>query len=260
MNRYRQHKPKIIDGAIGTNLKAFPDGLIEELNITNPALVINLHKQYLAIHVDYLTTNSFNINNKTKYSINELVKASVENANKANVNHKAKILFSIGPAKSQEEYLLIIKAAAKLKFDYYLLETMIDLDEVKKIMELIKQYDHRAIFLSFVVKDKKLLDGNALTSLFSNIAFSQVKVLGINCIDKYEDIKYALDTFKNNINLPILVMPNSGNPCNGFYQFDEELFIKLSKLDYDLIDGCCGIGVNELKKIIDINNINDDLK
>lgn len=245
-------KLKFIDGAISTNLYKYYDGLVEELNIINPEIIIDLHKQYLALGVDYLTTNSFNINSKSSYEIEELVKASVMNANKAN-DDKAKILFSVGPTKTKEEYQLIIKTASKLKFDYYLLETMIDLNEVKMIMELINKYDNRTIFLSFVVKDKKLLDKNAVTSIFSNIAFSQVKALGVNCIDDYEDIKYAIETFKNNINLPVLVMPNSGNPINGQYHFDEDLFIRLSTLDYDLIGGCCGIGVNELKTIIKIN-------
>lgn len=245
-------KPKFIDGAISTNLSKYYDGLIEELNIISPELVINLHKQYLALGVDYLTTNSFNINSKSSFEIEELVKASVMNANNAN-DDKAKILFSIGPTKTKEEYQLIIKTASKLKFDYYLLETMIDLNETKMIMETIKEYDQRTIFLSFVVKDKKLLDKNSLTSIFSNIAFNQVKVLGVNCIDEFEDIKYAVETFKSNIDLPVLVMPNSGNPINGQYHFDEGLFVRLSALDYDVIGGCCGIGVDELKTIIKIN-------
>lgn len=246
------NKREYFDGAMGTLIAHFSKLPCEYMNIINPNKVLDIHKEYLKLGVSFIKTNSFNIVENNSFSIKELVNASIEIANRARADMDIKIAFSIGPAKNIETYKEIIKNCRNKKIDYYSVETMINLDEAKNIIDLIRFYDDKPIILSFVVKNKLLLDQYKLKSIFSKLNLKQVEILGVNCIDDYDDIKYALDVYKENCNLDLLVMPNSGKPedNNLSYKFDDELFIKLKKENFKYLGGCCGIDENFLKKII----------
>lgn len=247
------------DGAMGSVLNRFSNQPSAYINMTNPKIVEDIHREYLKLGIGFITTNSFNIEKNENYSISELVKASIDIANNARSKTNAKLVFSIGPCKRYETYKDIILSCKDKEFDYYLVETMVSLKEVKVILDLIREYDDKPIILSFVVKDKLLLDQNKIEDIFKKLNLSQIEAIGINCTDSFEDIKYALDVYRKNSDLKFLIMPNSGNVIvkDDFnsYEFNEDLFKKLKNETFDYLGGCCGVDSKFLRSIIEIDKL-----
>ena len=80
----------ILDGAMGTMLQKSGlklGGLPEELNFTNPDLIEDIHRQYIAAGAQVVYANTFGANrNKLKnsrFSVDEVIGKAVEIAKKA---------------------------------------------------------------------------------------------------------------------------------------------------------------------------------
>ena len=55
----------IFDGAIGTEIyrrNFFVNASFEQLSVTNPDVILDIHRQYLDAGAEVLTTNTFNAN------------------------------------------------------------------------------------------------------------------------------------------------------------------------------------------------------
>ena len=93
----------ILDGAMGTELvkKNAPMGhLPEELNITHPELIKEVHRSYLEKGTKLIYTCSFGANaykcKGSKYSVPEIITASVKNAREAAEPYGAMVGLSMG--------------------------------------------------------------------------------------------------------------------------------------------------------------------
>ena len=109
-------KVTIFDGGFGTELqkRGLKAGDIpEELNITNPEIISEIHKAYIDAGADYITTNSFGLNplklKESKYPIKDMVIAAINNAKK--YANGQKIMFDIGPLGR------LLKPLGDLSFD-----------------------------------------------------------------------------------------------------------------------------------------------
>ena len=79
-----------LDGAMGTMLQASGlklGGIPEELNITNPQLITDIHKAYINVGANIVYSNTFGANRyklqHSEYSVEEIISSAVLNAKKA---------------------------------------------------------------------------------------------------------------------------------------------------------------------------------
>ena len=56
-----QTRPLLFDGAMGTYYKAAPGVECEQANLTDPAGVLAVHREYLAAGADAVKTNTFSL-------------------------------------------------------------------------------------------------------------------------------------------------------------------------------------------------------
>ena len=94
----------ILDGAMGTMLQSRGlkiGGIPEVMNITNPEVVTDIHKEYVSAGSNIVYTNTFGANRyKMKdcgYSVEELIGAAVSNAKKACEGKESIVALDIGP-------------------------------------------------------------------------------------------------------------------------------------------------------------------
>ena len=138
----------ILDGGMGTMLQArgMKAGTIPEtLNLENPRMLIDIHKEYIKAGADIVYANTFGANRfklaKSGYSVDRIIRAGVHNAKTAvaeSENPSALVALDIGPigtlleptgTLSFEEAYEIYKEeiTAGKDADVIVLETMTDL-------------------------------------------------------------------------------------------------------------------------------------
>ena len=128
------------DGAVGTLLHSHGlQSSFEELNISDPDLIISIHKQYVAAGADVIQTNTYGANEAKlrmyglENQVTEINRAAVKLA-KASVTDRNAILGTIGGMKHigavtttdmEREFMLLEQASALLEeqVDGLLLET-----------------------------------------------------------------------------------------------------------------------------------------
>ncbi|MCL2415710.1 MAG: homocysteine S-methyltransferase family protein, partial [Defluviitaleaceae bacterium] len=152
-------KPIFFDGAVGTILQNYhsSDILSDMLNIKNPDIVMQMHKDYINAGCDIIKTNTLNANRlkleKFGLEVSQIVSAGVEIAHSAAKNsaRDVKVALTIGSLgkllapfgdldfeDAIEIFAEIIefgyRAKADAKFDMILIETMNDTYEIKAAM------------------------------------------------------------------------------------------------------------------------------
>ena len=95
----------IFDGAIGTEIyrrNFFVNASFEQLNLTAPDVILDIHHQYLKAGAEVLTTNTYNANSRrlAKFGLSEqteaINRAGVKLAREAAAG-KALVAASVGP-------------------------------------------------------------------------------------------------------------------------------------------------------------------
>ena len=149
----------ILDGAMGTMLQKSGlklGGLPEELNFTNPDLIEDIHRQYIAAGAQAVYANTFGANrNKlknSKYSVDEVIKKAVDIAKKACAGTDVLVALDVGslgrmlrPAgdmpvdEAYEMFSEVMKSGENAGADFIAIETMTDLTEAKTALLAAKE-------------------------------------------------------------------------------------------------------------------------
>ena len=254
-------KITIFDGGFGSELDrlGLPTTNPEDLNITNPIDIQNIHKSY-GVNSDYITTNTFGLNRikyHGAYTIKEVVLAAVNNARASG----KKVFFDIGPTGqmlrpmgtlSFDEAYECFKEIAVLSKDLvdgYIVETFSDLYEIKACILALKENTNLPIFATMTFdKSARTLTGSTPEIVANTLSNLDVDALGVNCSlgpDELLDIVRRMSLYTNK---PIIIQPNRGLPKikNGltYYDMEKDHFVesvgKYLDLGVAIIGGCCG--------------------
>ena len=256
------------------------------LNLEAQEIVYNLHKEYVNMGCDYITTNTFRATPRSfmKTGLSNLIahqfaKASLVNAttmaNKAS-DGTAKILASLAPLEdcykpelfpgkdiAYEEYKQLSEWFINgPSFDVFLLETMNSIDETQACLKALSHYN-KPIWVSFVLKDSKhLLSGESLNQSIDMLGDFPVNCMLLNC----NAIKRTNDAMGNIATLwdkKWGIYPNFGigepSSDGNIKQLDSNenlinLIDNAIKLGATYIGGCCGSNPYHTQLIK--NNIN----
>ncbi|MFN2305071.1 MAG: homocysteine S-methyltransferase family protein, partial [Anaerolineales bacterium] len=158
-------RPIITDGAMGTMLheSGIPmDACFDELNLTHPAIVAEIHRDYIQAGAEIIKTNTFGAN-RIKLERHGL-EAQVQEINKAAANLVRRVMLAtfkevliagdmgplgvplapFGRVKQDEAYAIYREQAAALiegGVDLILIETVVDLYAVKAAVDAVKAID-----------------------------------------------------------------------------------------------------------------------
>lgn len=266
----------VLDGAMGTELvkKKAPMGKIpEELNITNPEIIKEVHTSYLEAGAGLIYTCSFGANaykcKESKYSVAELITASVKNAKEAAAPYNALVGLSMGTIgdilepfgnlkfdTAYDIYKEMVVAGEKAGADCLVFETQTDLLEVKAGVLAAKENTKLPILVTMTFeKNGRTFTGTQAEAMAITLESLGVSAVGVNCSLGPAELLPIVEKIRNVSNLPIIVKPNAGlpDPKTGEYDLTPEEFAKqmipFLELGVSMVGGCCGSNPEFIKAL-----------
>ncbi len=266
---------KFFDGAMGSLLiaKGFKvNSCFGVLNITNRDVVIGIHKDYINIGAEYITTNTFLANRfmleNSNFTVEEIISSGIKNVEQA-INESGKSNIKIVQSISMggkfkglcenynfnDAYELFkdqVLVGEKYGADIYLLETFLDLEELKAGVLACKENSNKPVFVTMPFgldnNNVKTLMGVEPKAFAKSVDELGADVIGVNCCFGADIIIKALKEIKEVTNKKLIVQPNLCLPTtlNGVtsysvdkYEFLEEVK-KICEVGVDFVGGCCG--------------------
>ncbi|RJP60982.1 MAG: bifunctional homocysteine S-methyltransferase/methylenetetrahydrofolate reductase [Candidatus Auribacter fodinae] len=271
----------LFDGAMGTYLyqKGFFLNInFEQLNITNPDTIREVHEEYIKAGADVIKTNTFGANSfklekagllDQLADINRAgVKLARECAKKAqtfvagSVGPIGKLVHPLGPitgtqARSiyEEQIEILIDAGV----DIITLETFTDLRELQIAVETVKKIssDVPVIAHLSVTEDGTSILG-ATPDQLAELAYKlNIDAVGFNCSVGPHHMLKPIEHMKQYKDLVISVHPNAGVPRiiddRSFYLTTPEYFTEYARRyllnNVRIVGGCCGIHPEHIKQL-----------
>ncbi len=278
-----QKRIMFCDGGMGSLLQARglrPGELPGTWNITHPEDLVEIHKDYLEAGADILTTNTFGVdglkyNERTGFSVEEVVRAAVRNGQEAirRSKKKAYIALDIGPTGKllkplgdldfEEAVRLfgqVVRAGAEAGADLVLIETMSDSYEAKAAVLGAKENCDLPVFVTVTFDERgKLLTGGNPASVIAMLEGLGVDALGMNCGLGPVQMKEILKEVLELSSVPVIVNPNAGLPRseNGqtVYDIDADVFAgfmgEIVRMGARVVGGCCGTTPDHIRKTVE---------
>ncbi|WP_212904261.1 homocysteine S-methyltransferase family protein [Clostridium polyendosporum] len=278
IKKYLKDNILIFDGAMGTMLqnRGLKRGALPEvLNIEETSNIIEIHKKYIEAGAKVITTNTFGANGlklkNCSYSLEEIIKAAVENAKEAigsaevltalDVGPLGQLLEPMGTLKFEEAYeyfKTVMTLGEKYGADLILIETMTDLGETRAAVLAAKENTKLPVFctMSFESTGRTFAGCDPL-SMTLTLQGLGVDALGINCSLGPIELRPIVEEVLKYSKIPVMVQPNAGLPkvVNGETVFDisKEIFAKEVKgfceKGVRIVGGCCGTDESFIKEL-----------
>jgi len=261
----------LADGAMGTEIYSrgvFINRCYDELNLSNPRLIKEIHEAYISAGAGLIESNTFMSSRPSlaafglEGKVKEINKAGVAIAKDA-AKDRAYVAGSVGPiawtkkdsgGMSSDEMLSHfgehINALSDGGADLILLETFTHLEELHVAFQAAKQVTKLPIVTQ--VSLKYLGEGEFEGLLPEDAAMAMDSwgsdVIGVNCCDGPQGVFEAIKRMVAVTKKPLSAMPNAGLPqnVNGrlFYlaspEYMAEYARRYAQLGVALIGGCCG--------------------
>ena len=254
-----QTRPLLFDGAMGTYYRAAPGVECEQANLTDPAGVLAVHREYLAAGADAVKTNTFSLPRLAAAHApgwEQLAQAGWQLAVQAAGETGAAVFADLGPAPDTEAvpagqvYTAVAKQFTALGARNFLFETLSSDAGLLDVVGAIKaEVPDAFVLVSFaVLPDGYTREGMYCKDLARRMQESGiVDAVGLNCVSA----PGAMRTLAKQLGgtLPLSVMPNAGYPIvtrtQVKYQGRPEYFAReLGRLAAEgtvqILGGCCG--------------------
>jgi len=272
-----EHNIVVFDGAMGTRLYekgVYINRVYDELNLSQPTLIQEVHQEYLAAGAMVLETNSFGAN-RFKLTPHGLAdKLEVINFQAAKLarevaGEKAWVAGSIGPlgvrlepwgktSVEEAEAAFTEQARGLLAggVDIFILETFYDLNEIHQAIIAVRKLTDKPIIASMTINE----DGNALYGTSVDVFTPKLEmwgadVIGLNCSVGPKTMFDAMEKMRALTTLSLIAQPNAGLPrvvdgrmiylCNP--EYFGEYARRFIQLGVRIVGGCCGTTPEHIK-------------
>ncbi|HZN53770.1 MAG TPA: bifunctional homocysteine S-methyltransferase/methylenetetrahydrofolate reductase [Candidatus Polarisedimenticolaceae bacterium] len=269
----------VFDGATGTRLYelgVFLNKCFDELNLSNAALVENVHRSYVAAGADVVETNTFGANRLKldRHGLGDQVAAI--NREGASIARRAAgdhvfVAGAIGPlgvriepwgpTSVDEAVELFAEQAGALAeggVDLFSVETFYDLAEIEAAVRGIRRVSSLPIVAHMTLEDDgSSLEGVAPEVFGPRLAALPVQVVGVNCSVGPAAMLDAVERMAAVVALPISAQPNAGKPRSvdnrNLYLCSPEYMAVYAKRFIEagarVVGGCCGTTPEHIKAI-----------
>jgi len=278
-------RPMLADGAMGTVLYSrgvFINRCYDELNLSDPGLILSVHEEYLQAGAEILETNTFGANrfrlsrHGLAGKVKEINEAGVRLARQA-VEHlkekqagEAYVAGSIGPLgvrleplgktgldEAREVFAEQIEVLAEGGVDLLILETMPALNEAKVALEAAHAVAPNlpVVVMVTVDDDANCLDGASPAQAASLLTEWGADVIGVNCSTGPTTVLSAIEAMRQATTLPLAAMPNAGMPRavegRNIYLCSPEYMASFARkainAGVQVVGGCCGTTPNHIR-------------
>jgi methionine synthase I (cobalamin-dependent)/5,10-methylenetetrahydrofolate reductase len=272
----------LCDGAMGTMLYArgvFINRCYDELNLSQPELVREIHAEYLQAGAEVIETNTFGGNrfrlglHGLQDKVREINVAGVALA-RSSVNQilekqasEAFVAASIGPlgvrleplgkvgldearAAFEEQIRALVEGGPGVGADLLIVETMTSLAEAEQVILAARSEapGTPVIVMMTVDEDGSCLDGASAETAAIKLTEWGADAIGCNCSAGPATVLSVIERMRPLTKLPLAAMPNAGIPRavegRTIYLTSPEYMAsftrKLVKAGASIVGGCCG--------------------
>ncbi|MGD0629726.1 MAG: bifunctional homocysteine S-methyltransferase/methylenetetrahydrofolate reductase [Terracidiphilus sp.] len=279
------NRPVLADGAMGTVLYArgiFINRCYDDLNLSDPGLILSIHEEYLQSGAEILETNTFGANrfrlsrHGLAGKVAEINAAGVRLARQA-VEHlkdkqagEAWVAGSVGPLgvrleplgktsldEAREAFAEQIAALAGAGVDMLIIETMPALNEAHEALTAAREMAPDLPVLAMVTVDDEgnCLDGSSPEQAAAKLTEWGANAVGVNCSTGPATVLTAIECMRKATTLPLAAMPNAGMPRavegRNIYLCSPEYMASFARkaiaAGAQFVGGCCGTTPNHIR-------------
>ena len=287
--------PVLCDGAMGTLFYAngvFINKCYDELNLTQPDLVRNIHQDYLNAGAEIFETNTFGGNSfrlarhGLADKVAEINRRGAELAREAadafNLKKAANVLVagSVGPLglrieplgktsreEARDSFREQITALVAGGIDLIMLETFGYLEELHQAILAAREVAPNMQLVAQVTidEDGNCLDGASPETFTSKLNDWGVDVIGCNCSVGPVAMLEAIERIRRLTDKPLAAQPNAGIPRSiegrNIYLCSPEYMAsyarKFVNAGVTLVGGCCGTTPEHIKAMKSVLRMSD---
>ena len=262
----------VADGAMGTMLYSrgvFINRCYDELNLSAPELVREVHQEYVKAGAEILETNTFGAN-RMRLSAHGLAE-KLDAINQAGVRiareaagEQAFVAGSVGPlgvrieplgptsfAEARGAFREQIEALIEAGVDLVILETFAVLNELREAVLAAREAAGPDLVLvaQVTIDDFRRMPDGTDTEMFTRkLDEWPVEVIGLNCS---VGPKVMLETVEKMVSIsskPLSAMPNAGHPATvegrkiylGSPEYMAQYARRFIRAGVKIVGGCCG--------------------
>jgi homocysteine S-methyltransferase len=279
------NRPVLADGAMGTVLYArgvFINRCYDELNLSDPNLILSIHEEYLQAGAELLETNTFGANrfrlarHGLAGKVSEINAAGVRIAREAAMRFmekhagKAWVSGSVGPLgvrleplgktgldEARAAFAEQIRVLAEAGVDMLSIETMPALNEARESLMAAREVapDLPVLVMVTVDDESTCLDGSSPAQAAALLTEWGAGAIGVNCSTGPTSVLTAIEAMRPVTSLPLAAMPNAGMPRavegRNIYLCSPEYMAGFARkaihAGVQIVGGCCGTTPNHIR-------------
>jgi homocysteine S-methyltransferase len=259
----------LFDGAMGTMFYSrgvFINRAFEELNLSRPGLVREVHAEYVAAGADALETNTYTANrfrlsaHGLADKVEEINVRAVEIAREAAAG-KLWVAGAIGPlgvriepfgAISRDEARQVFgeqaRALALGGVDLFVIETFSHLPEIVEAIRAVREVSDLPVIAQVTVdKGGVTTEGVDAGEAAVALVAEHADVVGVNCSEALATLD-ALEAMRKAVSVPLSGQPNAGQPRSvqgrHIYLASPDYLVawarRARRAGVTVLGGCCG--------------------
>lgn len=273
------------DGAMGTEIYArgiFVNRNYDELNLSQPSIIRDIHQEYLNAGAQMLETNTFTANRPAlaafgfEEKVGEINRAGAALAKDA-ARGQAYVAGSVGPLSWTVKQAKTYTAEETRKFfaeqilalieggvDAIILETFYNLDELKLAVEAVRNVDKKIPVIAQITlkyEGDEGFKGIQPAEACRAMCGWDADAVGVNCCNGPVGVLEAIKLMHPVTTKPLSAFPNAGLPqikqnrllYLATPEYMAEYARRLAQAGAVLIGGCCGVNpamIKEMKRFL----------
>jgi len=269
----------VLDGAMGTMLYSrgvFVNVSYDELNLSQPALVREVHEAYVQAGAEILETNTFGANpvKLSSHGLDEQTEAinrsAVAIARRA-AGSRALVVGALGPlgirlepwgptARSEAIAFFSRQARGLLEgeVDGFILETFSDINELEAALCALRSLSDLPVIAQMSVgQDGNTSYGTSVETIASRLSELGADVVGLNCSVGPAAMLDSIERMVERTDRPVSAQPNAGLPRavddRRIYLASPEYMgsyaRRMIQAGARFVGGCCGTTPDHIRKI-----------
>jgi homocysteine S-methyltransferase len=271
----------VADGAMGTVLYAkgvFINRCYDELNLSAPDMVRQIHQDYVKSGAEILETNTYGANRVRLAGFGLLEKLKAINVAgvklaRESAREKAFVAGAIGPlgahieplgpisfAETRSIFREQVETLIEAGVDLIVLETFSNLDELREAIFAAREVvgPDMAIVAQVTIDDFGNLPGGMDTETFTRYLHEwPADVIGCNCSVGPKVMLETVEKMMGYTTKPVSAMPNAGQPARvegrniylGSPEYMSQYARRMIWAGVKIVGGCCGTTPEHIKLI-----------
>jgi len=270
----------VTDGAMGTMLYSkglFLNVCYDELNLSQPDVIRDVHREYVRAGAEVIETNTFGANpvKLAQHGLageTETINTAAARIARDAAGTRAAVVGAIGPlgiriepfgeTSLEEARQAFARQAAGLLaggVDGFLLETFSDVEELRTAVEGVRRVSDLPVIAQMTVgEDGRTYFGTTPADFGPALEAMGVDAVGVNCSVGPHGVLEAIEQLAKVVTLPLTAMPNAGLPRDvggrKMYMASPEYMASYAKRIVEagarFVGGCCGTTPEHIKAMV----------